>query len=62
MTLFCEKIITVQSKEVKTRCNLAESSKVGYGSKSQSRRLLLLLLMMMMMTVKMMEEEGKWTF
>jgi hypothetical protein len=33
MTLLCKKITVVKSKEVKTRHNLAESSKVGYGSK-----------------------------
>jgi hypothetical protein len=32
-TSFCKKIIVVKSKEVKTRCNLAESSKEGFGSK-----------------------------
>jgi hypothetical protein len=31
-TLICKKIVT-KSKEVKTRFNLAESSKEGYGSK-----------------------------
>jgi hypothetical protein len=46
----------VQSKEVKSRCNLAESSKEVYGSKSA------LLTMLLMMTLKMMEEEGKLAF
>jgi hypothetical protein len=58
MTLLCKKITVVQSKEVKTRCNLAESFMEDYGSKCA-------LLTMMMMT-KMMEDEekekGKWTF
>jgi hypothetical protein len=30
--LLCKKIFT-KSEELKTRCNLAESSKEGYGSK-----------------------------
>jgi hypothetical protein len=30
-----EKIIVVESKEVKTGCNVAESSKEGYGSKKR---------------------------
>jgi hypothetical protein len=32
-TLLIKKIIVTNSKEVKTGCNLAESSKEGYGSK-----------------------------
>jgi hypothetical protein len=32
--LLCRKIIVTKSKEVKTRSNLAESSKEGYGSES----------------------------
>jgi hypothetical protein len=32
-TLLCKKIIVAKSKEVKPGCNLAESSKEGYGSK-----------------------------
>jgi hypothetical protein len=39
------KIIVTKSKEVKTGCNLAESSKKGYGSKRA-----VLPVMMMMMT------------
>jgi hypothetical protein len=31
--LLCKKIIVAKSKKVKTGCNLAESSKEGYGSK-----------------------------
>jgi hypothetical protein len=46
MTLLCKKMIVVKSKEVKTRSNLAESSKESCGSK---RAVLLLLLLMMMM-------------
>jgi hypothetical protein len=42
-TLLCKKIIVAKSKEVKTGCNLAESSKEGYGSK---RAVLLMILMM----------------
>jgi hypothetical protein len=30
MTLLCKKINVAKSKEVKTGCNLAESSKEGY--------------------------------
>jgi hypothetical protein len=33
MILFCKKITAEKSKEVKTICNLAGSSKDGYGSK-----------------------------
>jgi hypothetical protein len=40
-TLLCKKIIVAKSKEVKSRSNVAESSKEGYGSKS----VVLLLLM-----------------
>jgi hypothetical protein len=47
MTLLCKKITVAKSKEVKTRCNLAESSKEGYGSK----RAVLLLLLMMIVTI-----------
>jgi hypothetical protein len=32
-TLLCKKIIVAKSKEVKTRSNLAESSKEGHDSK-----------------------------
>jgi hypothetical protein len=32
-TLLCKKSIVAKSKELKTGCNLAESSKDGYGSK-----------------------------
>jgi hypothetical protein len=32
-TLLCKKIIVAKSKEVKTRSNLAELFKKGYGSK-----------------------------
>jgi hypothetical protein len=33
MILLCRKITGAKSKEVKTGCNLAESSKEGYGLK-----------------------------
>jgi hypothetical protein len=33
MNLFCKHIIAAKFKEVKPGCNLAESSKEGYGSK-----------------------------
>jgi hypothetical protein len=33
MTLLCKKFIVMKSKEVKTECTLAESSKEGCGSK-----------------------------
>jgi hypothetical protein len=33
MTLPCKEIIVAKFKEVKTGCNLAKSSKEGYGSK-----------------------------
>jgi hypothetical protein len=33
MAMLCKKITAAKSKEVKTGCNLAESSKEGYGSK-----------------------------
>jgi hypothetical protein len=39
---------------VKTGCNLAESSKEGYGSKRAVLLLLLLLMMMMMMMTTIM--------
>jgi hypothetical protein len=44
-TLLCKKIIVAKCKEVKTGCNLAESSKEGYGPK----RVVLPMMMMMMM-------------
>jgi hypothetical protein len=44
-TLVCKKIVS-KSKEVKTVCNLAESSKEGCGSK----RAVLPVVMMMMIT------------
>jgi hypothetical protein len=31
MTLLCKKLLLQNPKEVKTGCNLAESSKEGYG-------------------------------
>jgi hypothetical protein len=34
MTLLCKKIVVTKSKEVKTGCNLIESSKECYGSES----------------------------
>jgi hypothetical protein len=43
--LLCIKIIVTKSKEVKTGCNLAESSKEGCGS----NRVVLPMMMMMMM-------------
>jgi hypothetical protein len=43
MTLLCKRIIVAKSKEVKTRCSLAESSKEGYGSK---RAILPMMVMM----------------
>jgi hypothetical protein len=46
-TLPCKQIIVAKSKEVKTGCNLAESSKEGYGSKRA-----VLPMMMMMNCVK----------
>jgi hypothetical protein len=33
MTLLCKNLLVTKSKEVKTGCKLAESSKEGYGSK-----------------------------
>jgi hypothetical protein len=39
----CKEIIAAKSKEVKTGCNLAESSKEGYGSE---RAVLLMMVMM----------------
>jgi hypothetical protein len=41
-TLLCKQIIATKSKEVKTGCNLAETSKEVYGSK----RVVLPMLMM----------------
>jgi hypothetical protein len=43
MPLLCKKIIGAKFKEVKTGCNLVESSKEDYGSK----RALLSMMMMM---------------
>jgi hypothetical protein len=42
--MLCKKIMVVKCKEVKSGCNLAESSTEGYGSKR------VVLLMMLMMT------------
>jgi hypothetical protein len=46
MTLLCKNIIVGKFKEVKTRCNLAESSKEGYVFKRA-------VLPMMMMVTKL---------
>jgi hypothetical protein len=48
MTLLFEKITVAKSREVKTRSNLAEISKEGYGSKSA-------VLPMMMMNIFFLE-------
>jgi hypothetical protein len=45
----------VKSKDVKTGCNLAESSKEGYGSKGA----VLSMMMMMMMTTTTMNSVGR---
>jgi hypothetical protein len=42
--LLCKKIIVAKPKEVKTGCNLAESSKEGHGLK-------MAVLLMIMMTI-----------
>jgi hypothetical protein len=47
--LLRKKIIVPKSKEVKIGCNLAESSKEGYGP----QRAVLPMIMMMMMNIKM---------
>jgi hypothetical protein len=54
-TLLCEKIILIESKEVKTGSKLVESSKEGYGSKSA------VFLMMMMMIVSKLSTAWKCT-
>jgi hypothetical protein len=46
-TLLCEKITVAKSKEVKTRSNLAESSKEGYGLKSAVLPIMMMMMMMM---------------
>jgi hypothetical protein len=46
MTLLCKKKFVTKSKEMKTRYNLAETSKESYGSKSA-----LLPMMTMMMSI-----------
>jgi hypothetical protein len=48
-TLFCKRNIVAKSKEVKSGCNLAVSSKEGYGSKSA------VLPMMMMIIIIIIE-------
>jgi hypothetical protein len=47
MTLHCKKIIVAKSKEVKTGCNLVESSQEVYGPIRA-----VLPMTMMMMTIK----------
>jgi hypothetical protein len=47
--LFCEKNIVAKSNEVKTRCNLAEFSEEGYGSKVAVFPTILIMMIMMMM-------------
>jgi hypothetical protein len=48
--LLCKKSIVAKSKQVKTgwSTNLAESSKVSYGSKRAVSPLMMILMMMMM--------------
>jgi hypothetical protein len=53
--LFCKKNIVAKSKDVKIGCDLAESSKEGYGSK---RAVLPMMMMMMMMTTIMISLNG----
>jgi hypothetical protein len=44
MTLFCKiKITVAKSKEVKTGCNLAESSKEGCGSKIPALEMMMMI-------------------
>jgi hypothetical protein len=50
--LLCKKIIVAKFKEMKTGCNLVESSKEGYGSK----RAVLPMMMMMMMKHRMIKK------
>jgi hypothetical protein len=48
--LLCKKkIIAAKSKEVKSGCNLVESSKEGYGSKRAILPTTMMMMMMMMM-------------
>jgi hypothetical protein len=42
-TLLCKQIIVAKSKEVKTGCNLAESSRQGYGSKSAGLPMMMMI-------------------
>jgi hypothetical protein len=42
-TLLCKKITVAKSKEVKTGCNLAESSKEGYGFKRTTLPMMMLM-------------------
>jgi hypothetical protein len=43
-TLLCKKKIVAKSKEVKSGCNLAESSKKGYGSKGAVSPMIMVLI------------------
>jgi sensor domain CHASE-containing protein len=54
MTLLCKKMTVVKSK-VKSRSNLAESSKEGYGS---NRAVLPMMVMMVVVVMMMMMMKG----
>jgi hypothetical protein len=51
--LFCKRITVAKSKEVKTKSNLAEFSKEGYGSKSALLPVMMMMMMMMMMMINL---------
>jgi hypothetical protein len=48
VNLLCKRITVAKSKEVKTGCNLAESSKEACGSKMAVLPVMVMMMMMMM--------------